>query len=328
MLTKKWLFCLLLTFSTSILAKSTLTIYTYHAFSSEWGPRREIQNAFEKKYDCKLKFITLEDGIDLLNRLRIEGHNSQADVVIGLDNNLIQAARETDLFAPHDINIQNLKLPGGWNDKIFLPYDYSYFAFIYDKRKLQNPPRSMNELINNHSSMKIIYPDPRSSTAGLGLLLWMQKIYGNNNASDAFKKLSKKTLTITKSWSGAYNLFLKGEADIVLSYITSPAYHIIKENKDYYVAACFSDGHYQQVEVAAQLKISKKADLANLFMQFILTPDFQKNIYTKSWMYPVIDIPLPIGFKKPPRKIVSFTPKQIATERVSWIKDWQKAVSV
>ena len=34
---------------------------------------------------------------------------------------------------------------------------------------------------------------------------------------------------MTQGWSEAYGLFLKGEADMVLSYTTSPAYHIAVE---------------------------------------------------------------------------------------------------
>ena len=55
---------------------------------------------------------------------------------------------------------------------------------------------------------------------------------------------------MTKGWSEAYGLFLKGEADMVLSYSTSPAYHIGAENKTNYKAAMFAEGHATQVEVA------------------------------------------------------------------------------
>lgn len=76
----------------------------------------------------------------------------------------------------------------------------------------------------------MIYQDPRTSTPGLGLLLWMQKVYGDD-APQAWQKLAKKTVTVTKGWSEAYGLFLKGESDLVLSYTTSPAYHILEEKK-------------------------------------------------------------------------------------------------
>ena len=66
----------------------------------------------------------------------------------------------------------------------------------------------------------MIYQDPRTSTPGLGLLLWMQKVYGDK-APEAWQKLAAKTVTVTKGWSEAYGLFLKGESDLVLSYTTS-----------------------------------------------------------------------------------------------------------
>lgn len=323
---KNWLFCLFIIITVPALAQPTLTVYTYNSFYSEWGPGPLVKKAFESKYNCKLKFITLEDSITLLNRLCMEGKNSKADVVLGLDNNLLSAALDTGLFSPHNVNISALMLPGGWYDTTFLPYEYGYFAFIYDKTKLKNPPQSLHELVDNLSKLKIIYEDPRTSTPGFGLLLWIQKIYGDN-ATAAWQKLSPKTVTITKSWSEAYGLFLKGEADMVFSYTTSPLYHIIKEKKDQYTAAIFSEGHYQQVEVAAQLKFSKQPVLANAFLQFIISPDFQKNIPTNNWMYPVISLALPVGFEQPQHQTLSFDPQQVASKRAEWIECWRLAVT-
>ncbi|MGP4123067.1 MAG: thiamine ABC transporter substrate binding subunit [Sodalis sp. (in: enterobacteria)] len=260
------------------------------------------------------------------HRLRLEGKNSRADIVLGLDNNLLQAAHDTGLFAPHQVNTEVLTLPGGWHDNTFFPYDYGYFAFVYDQTKLKNPPRSLHELIDSPASLKIIYTDPRTSTPGLGLLLWVQKVYGDS-AQAAWEKLAEKTITVNKSWSEAYGLFLKGEADMVLSYSTSPAYHIIEEKKNQYVAAIFSEGHYQQVEVAGQLSASKQLALAHRFMQFILTPAFQQAIPTGNWMYPVTNTSLPAGFSSPVQRILSFTPQQVAAERAEWISRWQEAVS-
>lgn len=110
----------------------------------------------------------------------------------------------------------------------------------------------------------MIYQDPRTSTPGLGLLLWMQKSMAMTPHKPR-QKLAKKTVTVTKGWSEAYGLFLKGESDLVLSYTTSPAYHILEEKKDNYAAANFSEGHYLQVEVAARTAASKQPELAQNF---------------------------------------------------------------
>lgn len=308
--------------------KPVLTVYTYDSFAAEWGPGPKVKAAFEKECGCELKFVALEDGVSVLNRVRMEGKKSSADVVLGLDNNLVQAAEKTGLFVPSEVDTQSLTVPGGWQNKTFVPYDYGYFAFVYNKNTLKNPPTSLKQLVDGPEKWKVIYQDPRTSTPGLGLMLWMQKVYGND-APQAWQKLAKKTVTVTKGWSEAYGLFLKGEADLVLSYTTSPAYHIIEEKKDNYAAAEFSEGHYLQVEVAAQLAGSKQPQLAQKFMQFITTPAFQNEMPTGNWMYPVIKTTLPAGFEqlKVPAKALEFTPNEVAQNRATWIRSWQAAVS-
>lgn len=133
------------------------------------------QKAFEADCNCELKLVALEDGVSLLNRLRMEGKNSKADVVLGLDNNLLDAASKTELFAKSGVAAEAVNVPGGWNNDTFVPYDYGYFAFVYDKNKLKNPPQSLKELVESDQNWRVIYEDPRTSTPGLGLLLWMQK---------------------------------------------------------------------------------------------------------------------------------------------------------
>ncbi|MGL9734608.1 MAG: thiamine ABC transporter substrate binding subunit [Symbiopectobacterium sp.] len=308
--------------------KPALTVYTYDSLASEWGPGPAIKKAFEKECECELNFVALEDSVALLNRLRMEGKNSKADIILGLDNNLLKAAADTGLFTAHHVKTDVLTLPGGWDNATFLPYDYSYFAFVYNKDMLKNPPTSLDALINSDQTLKVIYQDPRTSTPGLGLLLWMQKVYGDK-APDAWQKLARKTVTVTKGWSEAYGLFLKGEVDLVLSYTTSMAYHIIEEKKTNYAAALFSEGHYMQVEVAGQLTASKQPELAKRFMQFILSPTFQSLIPTTNWMYPVTGVTLPEGFQSlaRPEKALSFSAQEVADLRVKWIQAWQRAVS-
>ena len=319
---------LLLVTAPAFAAKPVLTVYTYDSFSADWGPGPAVKKAFEAQCDCELKYVALEDGVSLLNRVRMEGKNSKADVVLGLDNNLVQAAEKTGLFAKSSIDTRSLKLPDGWNNQTFIPFDYGYFAFVYDKNKLKNPPKSLKELVESPEKWRVVYEDPRTSTPGLGLLLWMQKVYGDN-AADAWQKLAQKTVTVTKGWSEAYGLFLKGEGDLVLSYTTSPAYHIIEEKKENYAAAEFSEGHYLQVEVAAQLASSKQPKLAQQFMQFMVSPAFQQTIPTGNWMYPVIKSDLPAGYQalQVPAKALQFTPAEVADHRAAWISAWQSAVS-
>ncbi|MNF69221.1 Thiamine-binding periplasmic protein precursor [compost metagenome] len=124
-------------------------------------------------------------------------------------------------------------------------------------------------------------------------------------------------------------MFLDGEADMVLSYTTSPAYHLIAENKPQYQAAAFAEGHYRQVEVAAKLKNAAQDKLADQFLQFMVSPAFQQEIPAGNWMYPVIDQPLPKGFEQmiTVAKPLSFTSDEVAANRKNWIREWLQAVT-
>lgn len=323
----KFLTLLILFAAGPALAQSqTLTIYTYSSFASDWGPGPAIKQAFEAECVCQLEFIALDDGVSILNRLRLEGKHSKADIILGLDNSLLEAAKATGLLTEHRQTLPELTLPNGWNDSTFLPYDYGYFAFIYNSERLNNPPQSFAELLDR-PELTILYQDPRTSTPGQGLMLWVQKLYGEQ-APSVWQNLAKRTVAVTKGWSESYGMFLKGEADLVLSYTSSPAYHISAEQQHQYQAANFSEGHYLQVEVAAMLNTSKQPALAQQFMRFMLTPAFQQHIANGNWMYPVIDTPLPDSFAEltVPRKSLSFSPEQVAKHRAQWLKEWRNAV--
>ncbi|HFD4052507.1 TPA: thiamine ABC transporter substrate binding subunit [Vibrio parahaemolyticus] len=317
-----------ITSTSAFAAENTLTIYTYDSFAADWGPGPKIEQAFEAKCGCDVNFVALDDGVSILNRLRLEGGNSKADIVLGLDNNLMAEAKKTGLLTEHNVDAANTVLPNGWSDTTFVPYDYGYFAFVYNKEKLANPPKSMKELVETRDDLKVIYQDPRTSTPGQGLMLWMKSIYGDD-VTQAWQKLASKTVTVTKGWSEAYSMFLNGESDLVLSYTTSPAYHLIAENDSKFATANFAEGHYMQVEVAAKVKGSKNSELADKFMNFILSDEFQSAMPTGNWMYPVTDVELPKGFEtlSVPSKSLSFSADEVAKMRKSWIREWQSALT-
>lgn len=315
----------------ALAAGKTLTVYTYESFVSEWGPGPKVKEAFEKTCACTVNFVGVADGVALLTRLKLEGETSKADVVLGLDTNLVEEAKETGLFEASGVDASAVKVPGGFNDDVFLPYDYGHFAVIYDTETIKMPPTSLKELVEGDPAQKIVIQDPRTSTPGLGLLLWVKSVYGDK-APEAWAKLKDRVLTVTPGWSEAYGLFTKGEAPMVLSYTTSPAYHMVAEETDRYQAAEFSEGHYIQIEVAGVLKNAPEKELARQFLAFMLEPGFQDTIPTNNWMMPVAATsePLPVAFGKlvQPKTTFLMDPAEVAANRQAWIDEWLKAMTL
>lgn len=302
-----------------------LTVYTYDSFVPDWGAGPAIEVAFEATCGCDLQWVGTGDGASMLARLRLEGARTEADVILGLDTNLTAAARDSGLIAEHGVAPEGLTIPVVWDDPYFLPFDWSYFAFVH-RRDLENVPGSFEELAA--SDISILLQDPRSSTPGLGTVLWVQTAYGER-AGEIWEGLADNIVTITPSWSDSYALFLDGEADMVMSWTTSPAYHLIAEDDPGFTTAEFSEGHYLQVEVAGIVASTDVPDLAREFMAFMISPGFQDVIPTGNWMYPAASDTLPDGFAglTVPDEALLLSPEDAAAIRDEALATWQHALS-
>jgi thiamine transport system substrate-binding protein len=308
-------------------SRGELVVYTYDSFTSDWGPGPVVEEAFEAVCDCDLTFVGAGDGAALLSRVQLEGARSDADVVLGLDTNLTARAAASGLFADKPAGLPDPDLPIAWTDPIFTPFDWGYFAFVHEA-DLADVPSSLKAL--GDSDLSIIVQDPRSSTPGLGLVMWVDAAYGDE-AGAVWESLADNVVTVTPGWSEAYGLFLDGEADMVLSYTTSPAYHLIAEEDPSKSAAAFDEGHYMQVEVAGILKSTDQPDLAAEFITFMATDAFQGAIPTTNWMYPAFTPAsgLPDGFETliTPETALLLPATEAEARRAAAIETWRAALS-
>ena len=307
-----------------------LTIYTYDGFAAEWGPGPSLKAGFEAICGgCTVDFIAADSSIGTLRRVQLEGETTGADLIVGLDTAIAGEARATGLFAEHELDLSHLALPTEWTDTTFVPFDYAHFAFVYDTDTLTTPPKSFEELIALPDDFKIVVQDPRSATPGLGLVLWIAAAYGDR-APEIWAGLKPHILTVTREWSESYNLFLEGEADMALSYTTSPAYHIVSEDDQTIHAAMFDEGHLAQTEVAGMLKSSDQPELARQFLDYLASVDGQKIIPTTNWMFPVTalgaDLDPAFAALPQPEKTLTVSDEDIAANSQRWIDDMLAAV--
>lgn len=308
----------------------TLTIYTYDGFAAEWGPGPGLKAGFEAICGgCTVNWVAADSSIGTLRRVQLEGDTTQADIIVGLDSAIAGEARRTGLFADHGLELSGLTLPEPWTDKQFVPFDYAHFAFVYDTDTTATPPKSFEELIALPDDFKIVVQDPRSATPGLGLVLWIRAAYGDR-APEIWAGLKPHILTVTREWSESYNLFLEGEADMALSYSTSPAYHIISDGDQTIKAAIFEEGHLAQTEVAGLLKSSKHPELAKQFLAYLASVDGQKLIPSTNWMMPVVDLGTELdpafATLPQPTKTLTITDADIEAHGAAWIDEMLAAV--
>ena len=325
------LLILFASFSTLYANDADLTIYAYDSFVSEWGPAGKVIPKFEKLYGVKVDIISVGDAGQVLNRAILEKKKPRADIILGIDNNMLSKAIDANILLPY--RSPNMRFVP--QELIFdttyhvTPFDHGYFAIVYDSQRLSDPPQSLNDLLKPGYRNKLIFEDPRTSSPGLGFLLWTVAVYGEE-FTEFWEKLRPNILTITEGWDTAYGLFTSGEAPMVLSYTTSPAYHVEYEDTTRYRAAIFREGNYLQIEGMGILKGTKNLSLARKFIDFIITEDFQEEIPLTNWMFPVnsrVRLPDSFDYAPKPAKTLSLPPADIKKNQDRWIESWLEVVT-
>ncbi len=264
-------------------------VYTYNSFSGEWGAGPEIARLFQEKTGIKVTYAECGDSIQILSKAIMEKDNPYADVLLGLDNNMVKSVKESGVlesFKPSNANVLSDGLENELGNEWFLiPYDYSPFSIIINTDSKLPEPKCLEDLTKDIYKKKLILMNPQTSTPGLGFETWVRTVYGSN-ADDYMKRLQPSILTMAPSWSVGYGMFSNGEAPLVISYTTSPAYQVEYNEGDNFKALTFNDGHVMQVEGAGILKNCKNLEGAKKFIEFLISEEAQKIIPVTQWMYP------------------------------------------
>ena len=308
-----------------------LTIYTYDSFNSQWGPGPVVFKKFEAQCQCPLEIVALGDSGTMLNRVILEKQNPKADIFLGLSDSDLSKALAADIFIPYRSPLLEKVNPAYVLDAEHrvTPFDFGYIAFVYDSEKIQPPPQSLQDLLKPEFKQKIVIEDPRTSAPGLSFLHWTIAVYGEEGYLDFWKKLQPNLLAVTSGWSAAYGMFTKGETPMVLSYVTSPAYHLEYENTERFRAAVFSEGHYPQVESAGIVQGTQQLPRAQEFIDFMLSPAFQDEIPLTNFMFPVVQYqPLPASFRIAPQpaSVKPLARSEIQEKNETWLKTWARSL--
>ncbi|MBD3308005.1 thiamine ABC transporter substrate-binding protein [candidate division KSB3 bacterium] len=303
-----------------------LVIYAYDSFVS-WGLAEATLHKFEEANNCTITLIAAGDAGQVLNRVILEKDNPQADIVVGIDNNYLAKSLKYDILEPY--RSKNLDIVP--EDLIFdptlhlTPFEYGFIAFVYDTQKIAEPPTSLKDLTDPKWNGQIILEDPRTSSPGVSFLLWTIAAFGEDGYLEYWENLKPSILTVTKGWDTAYGMFTSGEAPLVLSYATSPAYHVETENSTRYLAAPMEEGFYRQIEGMGIIKGAKHRELAEKFIDFMLTEEFQQEIPLTQWVFPVnpnVELPESFEYAAQTDTFLTLEPERIEEHYDTWLKAW------
>ncbi|MGE4454619.1 MAG: thiamine ABC transporter substrate binding subunit [Sphaerochaeta sp.] len=310
-----------------------LVVYAYDSFTGDWGPGPALVEAFTEKTGIKVSLVSSGDGMEMMNKVISEAGNPWADVVVGISDDMASKIYEADLLEPYKSNVLG-DIPEFLHfDPTYrlLPFDYGNFAFIVDTEKMKEEeiPTSLASLTDQVYRDKVILIDPRTSSVGLGLLLWTIEVFGEDKYLAWWETMKDQALTITDGWSSAYGLFTEGEAPLVLSYTTSPVYHVTYEDTTRYQVAIFEEGHSTTIEGVGILASSKKKDEARQFIDFILS-EGQLTIAMANSMYPVnskTELPGAFDYAPKPEKNLSMSSETLAKNLDRWLTEWTQVMS-
>lgn len=278
--------------------KTSVKIYASGSFISSWGPGPELKKIFEERTGLKISFIEMSDPGITLQKVSFSAEEAMGDIIMGLDQ--FDIARFSDKVKWKDISHLNTVSQNNYSGfglnlnelsttekfKNFIPYDWSAVTFV--KRTDSNYQiQSLADLLKPELKSKVAFEDPRTSSPGLQFLLWVAMTQTEDQAVQFLKDLNTHAHSFSPSWSTAYGLFKNKNADLVLSYITSPIYHLVEEKDSQYQALEFKEGLPIQLEFMGLLGSCKNCEAASKFISFVQSKDGQRIIMNKNYMLPL-----------------------------------------
>ncbi len=318
----------------------TLTVMTHDSFAVS----KDVVKAFEQANNAKLVFLQSGDAGAMLNKAILTKDAPLADVLFGVDNTFLSRALEADIFEPYDspalqdfssdfkLDTSNRALPVDYGD-VCVNYDKAYFA-----EKNLPVPQSLEDLTKPEYKGLLVTENPATSSTGLAFMLGTIAHYGDS-FTDYWRALKENGLVVVDGWETAYYTNFsassgKGPQPMVVSYGTSPAAEVIFAEKPVDDAPTASilgpDTCFRQIEFVGILKGTQQRALAEKFVDFMLSKQFQEDMPTQMFVYPVNPkAVLPDAFVKysqAPKQTATLAPDVIAGKRDVWIQAWTDVV--
>ena len=318
----------------------TITVMTHDSFSVS----EQVVASFEEANNAEVVFLQSGDAGAVLNKAILTKDAPLADLLFGVDNTFLSRALEEDIFEPYQspalaeipdrfkLDASNRALPVDYGD-VCINYDKAYFA----ENNLA-VPQTLEDLTKLEYEGLLVVENPATSSPGLAFLLATIAHYGDS-FTDYWQDLKDNGVVVVDGWETAYYTNFSGSSGrgpqpMVVSYGTSPAAEVIfAENPidDAPTASILGpDTCFRQIEFVGILKGTQQRALAEKFVDFMLSKEFQEDVPLQMFVYPVNpNAVLPDEFTKyaqAPEQTAELAPEVIAENRDAWIQAWTDVV--
>lgn len=319
----------------------TLTVMTHDSFAVS----EDVVMAFEDANNAKLVFLQSGDAGATLNKAILAKEAPLADLLFGVDNTFLSRALEADIFESYDspeletipdafkLDASNRAIPVDYGD-VCINYDKAYFA-----DNSLPVPQTLEDLTKPEYENLLVVENPATSSTGLAFLLATVAHFGEDGYLAFWGALKANGVVVVDGWETAYYTNFsassgQGPQPMVVSYGTSPAAEVIFAETPLDDAPTASilgpDTCFRQIEFVGILKGTQNRALAEKFVDFMLSKQFQEDMPDQMFVYPVNPIAsLPDTFTKysqAPEQTAVLAPDAIAANRDKWIQEWTDTV--
>ena len=327
------------TFQTVPEGPRSVTLITHDSFDVS----KDVLREFERTSGIDVEVVPAGDAGQVVNRAILTAGDPEADVLFGIDDNLLHDALDAEVFVPYssprlDVVPDELELDP---EHRVTPIDRGDVCVNIDTRAFEGgaylgAPTSIDDLSAASEAPLLVVENPATSTPGLAFLLATIARYGDPGFEDFWSELRSNGVTVVDGWEQAYFGEFSGAGGgegthpLVVSYATSPVAEVVFAEGTAPENAILEDSCYRQVEFAGILAGTEHEAEARELIDFLLSRPFQEDIPLRMFVFPAAtDAVLPAVFTDHavvPEAPLALDPATVAANRRDWVERWTDIV--
>lgn len=324
----------------------TLRILTYDITALS----DEVLDEFTNQTGIPVEMTKVDDAGGILDQMMLTKEAQQTDLMIGLDNTYLPTAIDNCLLQPHTASVENIsaKASGFYDGPLAIPFDQGDVCLNYDEDAISEAnmtvPTHLDNLTEEEWKGKIAFPSPVTSSPGRAFLVATMEYFELETDGDAmnwWSSMMDNDAIITSGWTEAYETHYTGgygeyteghigDAWITVSYCHSPgveAYY--SGNYTHSTSLMIDHANFHQIEYTGIVNGAAQVEGAQLFIEYLLSPEVNANMPENNLMYSVLegyDLPETDGYRyhaDVPDTVTTMTYDEIQANMEQWLDDWK-----